>query len=173
MRTLYRRSYDGILLRYLSHKGAQQTLKEARDGTCEAYQPGPKLGDRLRRLGYWWLKMIPDAMAYAKQCHAYQIHCNFIHQAPWHLHLTSSSWPFEMWGMDVIGPINPPTSKGHRFILAIINYFSKWVEAVLLKKVKTPNMIKFIKNHVLYCFGVTQRIVHDNGPHQSSIPKVL
>ena len=32
---------------------------------------------------------------------------------------------------DVIGPINPPTSKGHRFILAITDYFSKWAEVVL------------------------------------------
>ena len=54
-----------------------------------------------------------------------------------------------MWGMDVIGLISPSTSKGHRFILAIMNYFSKWEETVPLKEVKTQNMIKFIKHHVL------------------------
>ena len=59
-----------------------------------------------------------------------------------------------MWGMDVIGPISPPTSRGHRFILAITNYFSKWAKVVPLKEVKTSNMIKFIKHHVLYHFGV-------------------
>jgi len=37
---------------------------------CKAHQPGPKLGDRLRRLSYYWLKMVPDASAYAKRCHA-------------------------------------------------------------------------------------------------------
>ena len=46
-RTLYRRSYDGILLRCLSRKEAQEALKEAHDGTCGAHQPGPKLWDRL------------------------------------------------------------------------------------------------------------------------------
>jgi len=59
-----------------------------------------------------------------------------------------------MWGMDVMGPISPPTFKGHRFILAITDYFSKWAEAVLLKEVKASNVIKFIKHHVLYHFGV-------------------
>jgi len=58
-----------------------------------------------------------------------------------------------MWGMDVIGPIDPPTSRGHRFILAITDYFSKWEKVVPLKEVKTPNMIKFIKHHVFYHFG--------------------
>jgi len=76
--------------------------------------------------------------------HACQIHGDFVHQAPGHLHLTSSSWPFEMWRMDVIGPINPPTSRGHRFILAIMDYFSKWVKVVPLKEIKIPNVIKLI-----------------------------
>jgi len=56
--------------------------------------------------------------------------------------------------MDVIGPIIPPTSKGHHFILAIIDYFSKCAKVVLLKEIKTPNVIKFIKHHELYRFGV-------------------
>jgi len=64
MRTLYHRSHDGILLRRLSHEKAQEALKEAHDSTCGAHQPGPKLRDRLQRLRYYWLKMIPDAIAY-------------------------------------------------------------------------------------------------------------
>jgi len=42
-RTLYHRSHDRILLCCLSHKEAQETLKEAHDAMCGAYQPGPKL----------------------------------------------------------------------------------------------------------------------------------
>ena len=39
------------------------------------------------------------------------------------------SWPFSMWGMDVIGPIISKDSNGHRFIFVVIDYFTKWVEA--------------------------------------------
>ena len=83
---------------------------------------------------------------------------------PGYLHATTSTWPFEMWGMDVVGPISPPSSKGHRFILAITDYFSKWAEAIPLKEVKSSDVIKFVKHHVIYRFGVPRRIVHDNGP---------
>ena len=51
LKTLYRRSYDGILLCCLSNSEAQEVLKEAHDGICGAHQPGPKLKDRLHRLG--------------------------------------------------------------------------------------------------------------------------
>ena len=66
--------------------------------------------------------------------------------------------------MDAIGPISPLTSKRHRFILTITDYFSKWAKAIPIKEVKTSDMIKFIKHHVIYRFGVPRRIVHDNGP---------
>jgi len=65
--------------------------------------------------------------------------------------------------MDVVGPISPPSSKGHRFILTITDYFSKWTEAIPLREVKTSDVMKFIKHHVVYRFGVPRRIVHDNG----------
>jgi hypothetical protein len=36
--------------------------------------------------------------------------------------------PFRGWGLDFIGQIHPPSSKGHHFILVVANYFTKWIE---------------------------------------------
>ena len=52
--------------------------------------------------------------------------------APEELHQIVSSWPFASWGLDVIGPINPPSSQGRQYILAATDYFSKWTEAIIL-----------------------------------------
>ena len=139
-------------------------LKEAHDGICGAHQPGPKLKDRLHRLGYYWPTMIADAIQYARRCKACQVHADFIHQPLELLHPTVASWPFEAWGIDVVGPISPSSTRGHRFILAITDYFSKWAEAMLLVEVKTSNVVNFIKHHVIHRFGVPRRIIHDNGP---------
>ena len=54
----------------------------------------------------------------------------------------------------VIGYICPPSARDHRFILAITNYISKWVKAIILAEVKTANVSKFIKHHVILRFGV-------------------
>ena len=81
LKTLYHRSYDGVLLRCLSNSEAQEALQDAHDGIYGAHQPGPKLKDRLHRLGYYWPTMIADAIQYARRCKACQVHADFIHQS--------------------------------------------------------------------------------------------
>ena len=112
--------------------------------------------------------MIADAVKYAQRCKACQIHADFIYQPPELLHLTIASWPFESWGIDIVGPISSSSTKGHQFILAITNYFSKWAEAIPLAEVKTSNVVNFIKHYIIHRFGVPKRIIHDNGPQFAS-----
>jgi hypothetical protein len=45
----------------------------------------------------------------------------------------------------LIGQINPPSSKGHKFVLLATDYFTKWVEAIPLKKVTSENIVEFVK----------------------------
>jgi hypothetical protein len=63
----------------------------------------------------------------------------------------------------MIGKINPPSSKGHKFILAITDYFTKWVEAVPMKSVASRDVIQFVKEHVIHRFGIPQTITTDGG----------
>jgi len=112
--------------------------------------------------------MITDAIKYTQRCRTCQIHADFIHQPPELLHPTVALWSFKAWGIDIIGPISPSSTKGHRFILAITDYFSKWVEAIPLIEVKTSNVVNFIEHYVIHRFGVLMRIIHDNGPQFAS-----
>jgi hypothetical protein len=40
----------------------------------------------------------------------------------------ASSWPFIIWGIDIIGLVNLKASNRHQFILVAIDYFIKWVK---------------------------------------------
>ncbi|XP_070031052.1 uncharacterized protein [Nicotiana tomentosiformis] len=75
-----------------------------------------------------------DIKEYIKS-RVYPVHGDLIHSLPSELHTMSAPWPFVAWGIDVIGPIDPTASNGHRFILVAIDYFTKWVEAVTFKYV--------------------------------------
>jgi hypothetical protein len=72
-------------------------------------------------------------------------------------------WPFRGWGMDMIDKINPLFSKGHQYILTIIDYFTKWVEVIPMKSVTSKDVINFIKEHIIHRFGIPQTITTDGG----------
>ena len=165
---LYRRSFEGVFLRCLGKQEASKAIEEAHSGICGAHQSGPKLHFRIKRMGYYWPTMVKDCMDYAKKCQACQYHANFIHQAPEPLHPTVASWPFEAWGLDVVGPITPKSSKGHSYILAATDYFSKWAEAAPFREVKKETVIDFIKNNILFRYGIPRYIITDNGKNFSN-----
>ena len=73
------------------------------------------------------------------------------------------SWPFKGWGIDIIGQIHPPSSKGHKFIVVAMDYFTKWDEVIPLKTVTSQNMIDFVQEHIIYRFAVPQTITIDQG----------
>ena len=71
-------------------------------------------------------------------------------------------WSFHTWGIDLIGPINPP-SNGCIWILAATEYFAKWVEAIPLKKTIGAAVANFIQEHIIIRFRIPKRLTSDNG----------
>ncbi|KAL0420933.1 UNVERIFIED_CONTAM: hypothetical protein Slati_3116200 [Sesamum latifolium] len=136
-------------------------MEEAHSGVCGAHQSGPKLHFRIKRMSYYWPTMVKDCIDYAKRCRACQFHANLIHQPPKPLHPTVASWPFDAWGLDVVGPMTK-SSGGYLYILAATDYFSKWAEAVPLKGVKKENDADFIRTNIIYRYGVRRYIITDN-----------
>ena len=42
--------------------------------------------------------------------------------------------------------------------MVAIDYFTKWVEAIPLKMVTSKNMIDYVREHIMYRFGIPQTI---------------
>nr|XP_009792388.1 PREDICTED: uncharacterized protein LOC104239453 [Nicotiana sylvestris] len=161
-KTEIRRSFEGVLMRCLGENEATQAMQEAHSGVCGSHQSGPKLHFYIKRMGYYWPTMVKYCLDYARRCKACQFHANFIHQPPEMLHPTVASWPFDAWGLDIVGPLSK-SSGGHLYILAATNYFSKWAEAVALKEVKKENVANFIRVNIIYRFDIPSYIITDNG----------
>ncbi|GFV96668.1 retrovirus-related Pol polyprotein from transposon opus [Trichonephila clavipes] len=47
-------------------------------------------------------------------------------------HVARPELPFEVGNMDLIGPIDPPSLKGHKYILRLVDQHTRWGEAVPL-----------------------------------------
>lgn len=67
--------------------------------------------------------------------------------------------------MDLIGKIHLESSKGHSFILVPMDYFTKWLEVVPLKKAEQKDIIRFIKENIIHLFRMPQSITTRNYVH--------
>ena len=105
--------------------------------------------------------MKKDSMELVKTCHACQVLGDAIHTYPFGVLLTTP-WPFHIWGLDLIGPINSP-SNGHIWILATTEYFTKWVEAIPLRKATRAAVANFIWEHIITQFRIPRKLINDNG----------
>jgi len=78
------------------------------------------------------------------------------------LNVLAARWPFSMWGIDVIGAIEPKASNVHCFILVMINYFTKWVKAASYSSITRSVVVRFIKREIICRYGLPRKIITDN-----------
>ncbi|XP_027151834.1 uncharacterized protein LOC113751886 [Coffea eugenioides] len=103
-----------------------------------------------------------DCVDFVRTCIKCQMHADIIHAPPTELHSMIAPWSCSMWGVDVIGAIDPPASNRHRIILVAIEYFTKWVEAASYKNVIKKVVSNFLRDHIICRFGVLERLIIDN-----------
>nr|GEX13843.1 reverse transcriptase domain-containing protein [Tanacetum cinerariifolium] len=69
---------------------------------------------------------------------------------------------FDVWGIDFMGPF--PSSKGNKYILVVVDYLSKWVEAKALPTNDARVVVKFLKS-LFSRFETPKAIISDRGTH--------
>jgi hypothetical protein len=73
--------------------------------------------------------MFKDAYELIRKCIPCQTFSGKMKRVAMPLQSTMVEKPFSQWGLDVIGPINPKSSKGNAYIITATDYFTKWQEA--------------------------------------------
>jgi ribonuclease HI len=159
---LYRHGYSLPLLKCLSGEDASYVLKEVHHGVCGNHSGAKALANKIIRAGYYWPTMIRDAKEMVRACDACQRFTRVSNSPPEYLHSVTSPWPFAKWGIDIVGPM-PPGKGNRKFIVVVVDYFTKWAEAEALAAITTENVIKFLWKSVICRFGIPYAMVTDNG----------
>ncbi|RVX18526.1 Retrovirus-related Pol polyprotein from transposon 17.6 [Vitis vinifera] len=73
-----------------------------------------------------------------------------------------------MKGIDFMGPF--PMSFGNSYILVMVDYVSKWVEAIPCKHNDHRVVLKFLKENIFSRFGMPKAIISDGGTHFCNRP---
>ncbi|KAK8916849.1 hypothetical protein KSP39_PZI022199 [Platanthera zijinensis] len=122
----YRKTFLSTMARCVSESEIPTVLREVHSGECGSHSGARTLEKRILRQGYFWPTMKKDSETYVRKCVQCQKFAPLQHQAAQSLRSIATPWPFVVWGMDLIGPF-PMASGQRRFIMVMIDYFSKWI----------------------------------------------
>ena len=70
---------------------------------------------------------------------------------------------FDIWGMDFMGHF--PSSFSNLYILLVVDYVSKWVEAIPTRTNDAKVVANFLRSHIFTWFGTPRALITDGGTH--------
>jgi hypothetical protein len=119
---------------------------------------------KIIRKGYYWPSIFRDSYNFSRSCDKCQKFTRKERLYAMPLQCVLLDFSFSKWGLDFIGPINPPSSAGQVFMLTTTYYFTKWTEAVPLKHSWDEHAISFLETNIFSRFDIPLEIITDNGP---------
>ena len=75
--------------------------------------------------------------------------------------------PFKRVAVDIIGPLHPPTDKGNRFILTLVDYATRFPQATALPGIDTERVAEALLEMFSYT-GIPEEILTDMGSQFTS-----
>ncbi|CAN6547062.1 unnamed protein product [Malus baccata var. baccata] len=135
---------------------------------CHSYACGGHFGTQRTALkvlesGFYWPTLFKDARTFCITCDRCQRTGtigakNQMLQTP-----IFNVEIFDVWGMDFMEPFLP--SYGFTYILLVIDYVSKWVEAKATHTNDSRVVADFIKASIFSRFGMLRVFISDRGSH--------
>jgi len=154
---------NGNLLKVIEDNDKKLSL--IRKAHLVGHEGTEKTVARLKE-SYHWPGMWNDVNEYVKTC----LECQCFRPMPIPKNLSNKSSPVERpfvrVGLDIVGPL-PLTRSENQYLIVLVDYTTKWVEASPLKHIESKDVINFLKD-VFARHGVPEIIITDNGPQFTS-----
>ncbi|XP_074299864.1 uncharacterized protein LOC141631039 [Silene latifolia] len=113
--------------------------------------------------GFYWPSMLKDIHYLVKLCDSCQRTGNIGKRNEMPLNNILEIKLFDCWGIDFMGPF--PNLCGNEYILVIIDYVSKWIEAVASPTNDSKVVMKLFKGTIFPRFGTPRVVISDGGSH--------
>jgi ribonuclease HI len=157
---LYKRAASGVLQRCVPIPQGRQ-LQDIHAGVCGHHAVPHTLVGNAFRQGFYWPTAVADASDIVRTCEGCQFYTRKSNLPAHVLQTIPVTWPFAMWGLDIVGPLRKAPG-GYTHLLVAIDKFSKWVEVRPIMNLRAEQAVTFYTN-IIFCFGVPNSIITDNG----------
>jgi len=104
---------------------------------------------------------VADATEIVRTCEGCQFYARQIHLPAQALQTIPITWPFAVWGLDLVGPLQKAPG-GFTHLLVAIDKFSKWIEVRPVTRIKAEQAVLFFTD-IIHRFGVPNSIITENG----------
>ena len=121
---------------------------------------------------YFWPRMYTDIFQFQQSCLSCQKAKNVRQKHP-PLHSLPIAGLFTRWHMDFIGPLRP-SADGKKYILLVVDSFSRWPEAFALPNADAHTVAKVLYTEIFTRYGAPATLISDRGPQfMSSLVNAL
>ena len=123
--------------------------------------PGVKGSRRLIVERYFWPSMNADVGEWTRQCEVCQRVKTSRHTIVPPSRIPMPDARFSHIHMDIVGPL--PCSRGHSYLLTIVDRFTRWPEAYPMVDMTTQSIARVFISEYVARFGVPDTITTDRG----------
>jgi hypothetical protein len=132
-----------MMMKCISREEGIELLEDVHKGVYRSHSSWCSIVDKACRHGFYWPTSKNDVMEVIKKCRDCQF---FQKQMTKHvnpLRPIDISWPFAVWGVDIVGTL-PSAPSGFRYLFVGIDTFTKWMEVVPTVNITQEVAIKFL-----------------------------
>ncbi|XP_020162607.2 uncharacterized protein [Aegilops tauschii subsp. strangulata] len=158
---LVKRSCTGVFQRGVEQDQGIEILLDIHQGECGHHAASRSLVSKAFCHGFYWPTALQDAESLILKCEGCQRFSKRSHQPASTLQTIPISWPFAVWGLDMVGPFKT-AQGGMTHLLVAVNKFTKWIEARPIKNLDGPTTVRFVKD-IAVRYGMPKSIITDNG----------
>jgi transposase InsO family protein len=105
--------------------------------------------------------VVADATRIVRTCQGCQFYAKQTHLTAQALQTIPITWPFAVWGLDLVGPLQK-APEGYTHLLVAIDKFSKRIEVRPLNSIRSEQAVAIFTN-IIHRFRVPNSIIIDNG----------
>ena len=143
-------------------KFRRQVLRLAHESILAGHLGAHKTAERILQ-NFFWSGIHADAVRFCRSCDACQrsLQKGKVSKVP----LGSTPLidePFHRVAVDIVGPIVPMTSRGNRYILTLMDYATRYPEAVPLKNIDTVSVAEALFS-IFSRVGFPREMLTDRG----------
>jgi hypothetical protein len=149
---LYKSATSGVFQRCVPIPQVRELLRDIHAGMCVHHMaPRTLVGNEFCQ-GFYLPTAVVNASEIVCTYEGCQLYARKTNLPAHTLQMIPVTWPFTVWGLDIVGPLRK-APEDYNHLLVAIDKFSKWVEVLPITNLREEQAVTFFTD-IIYWFGV-------------------